>query len=105
MLRLLFRALGVILLAFAFASLVVDGTRSIAADTLTLTPLSEALGTLGSGKVPAIQAAAQRLHPLLWDPVLETVLLLPIWAVAGALGALALLLTRRRRAPIGYSSR
>lgn len=105
MLRFLLRALGFVILACAFAGLIVDGTRSVAANAVTVTPLGEALAALLPTKFSALQAAAQRISPYLWDPILATLMLLPTWAVAGALGALVLLASRPKRPPIGYSSR
>jgi hypothetical protein len=102
MLRFLFRIAGLLTLAAGFVALVVDGTRSIAAGTLLLTPFGELL----TSKLPVIQQAVVRnVHPLLWDPVATGLLRLPIWLVL-ALGGLFLLWVTRRRAPIiGYTSR
>ena len=102
MLRLLLRIAGLLTLAAGFVALVVDGTRSIAAGALLLTPFGEVLTT----KLPVIQQAIVRnVHPLLWDPVATDLLRLPIWLVL-ALGGLFMLWIARRRAPvIGYTSR
>jgi hypothetical protein len=105
MLRFLFRVLGLLLLACAFAALIVDGTRSIAADAITLTPLGQAATQFFPQKFALFQAAVQRVSPFLWDPVAVVVLLLPAWFVAGGLGGLIMLATRRRRPLIGHSSR
>ena len=43
--------------------------------------------------------------PVLWDPTLVTILLLPSWAVLGALGLLLLVAGRPRRPTIGHRRR
>ncbi len=102
MLRFLARVLGLLLLAAGFVGLVVDATRSIANETVSFTPLSELAATLLPRSFPALQPAATRIHPALWDPVLVNLLLVPA-AVAGVvLGALLLWLGQKPAEPIGY---
>ncbi|MFZ0729563.1 MAG: hypothetical protein WAM51_05510 [Methylovirgula sp.] len=106
MFRVILRFLGLLFLAAAFAALVVDGTRSIAGGTLSLAPFGQTMLWLAPSKFASAQAAAQQaLPPLLWDSVMARVLLMPTWAVAGALGILLILLTQKRRPTIGYSNR
>ena len=105
MLRYLFRTVGLLLLACAFAALIVDGTRSIAGDAITVTPLGQAANQFFPQKFALFQSAVQHVSPLLWDPVTVVFLLLPAWLVAGALGAIIMVATRRRRPQIGHSSR
>ena len=99
MLRFLARALGLVALAGAFSAAVVDGARSIANSTLSLTPLGSALAALAPAKFAALPAAAARINPKLWDPVLIDVLYVPTSAVLAALGILlvALASAGRRR--------
>ncbi|MCP4330356.1 MAG: hypothetical protein GY791_18175 [Alphaproteobacteria bacterium] len=48
--------------------------------------------------LPNLQAGVQRyLHPAIWEPGIQTVLLWPGWAVFGVPGIVLLLLCRRRR--------
>jgi hypothetical protein len=104
--RLLLRVLGLILLAGAFAACVIDGARSIAIDQLSFTPMGAAAYWAFPNKFPLIQAfVQQRIHPLLWDPILLHVLMLPTWIVLGIFGAALLYLMRRRAPPIGHSNR
>lgn len=106
MFRLTFRFLGLLLLAAAFAALVVDGTRSIAGNALSLTPLAQTLASLMPEKFATLKLALQHaLPPFLWDPVAVNVLLMPTWLVIGVIGILLMLLTRKRRPRIGYSAR
>lgn len=106
MLRLMFRFLALMLLAAAFAALVIDGARSLSDSTLVLTPLGQTLFNLFPSKFPLLQPAVERhVAPFLWDPALVTLLLAPTWVVAGLAGALLMRLTRRRRPPIGVELR
>jgi hypothetical protein len=106
MFRLIFRFLGLLLLAAAFAALVVDGTRSIAGGALSLASFGQTMLWLMPSKFAGIEAAAQHvLPPLLWGPVMVRVLKMPTWVVIGVLGILLMLLTQKRGPKIGYTSR
>ncbi len=106
MFRFCLRLIGLLLLAGAFAALVVDGTRSIAAGALALTPLAQTLAWLSPQKFAALKPQLQQHVPhFVWDPLIVHLLTAPTWIVAGALGALVLLVTQRRRPKIGYSNR
>ncbi len=106
MLRLGFRFLGLLLLAAAFASIVIDGTRSIAGNTLALTPLSQTIALAFPDKFQSLQTTVEKhVASFLWDPVLVSLLLLPAWLVFAGLGLLLLVLTQRRAPKIGYASR
>lgn len=105
MLRLFFRSVGVLLLAGAFAALIVDGTRSVAAGTPAILPLGRTISALSPDAFVKLHAAIETHVPLLWDPVLVTVLLLPTWLVLGVIGLLLLALSRRPAPKIGYSRR
>ena len=53
--------------------------------------------SLHSSSLQLAEAAVSRyVHPFLWHPVITTILLWPAFAVFGVLGALFLLLGRRR---------
>jgi len=105
MLRLLLRFIGFLLLAAAFASLVVDGTQTIAEGALTFTPLDQTLAGLFPRQFPFLKPALMKLHPALWDPAALFVLQAPIWTALGLLGFILLAATRKRREPIGLISR
>ncbi len=77
MLRLLAQAVGLVALAGAFAAAVIDGARSIANSDWSLTPLGAALARLAPAKFAALPAAAAKISPKLWDPVLIDVLYVP----------------------------
>ena len=106
MLRILVRFVGLMLLATGFAALVIDGTKSIASNTIVLTSLGTTLAQLAPAKLSLLQAAIEkRFGPWAWDPAGLMFLALPDWVVAGGLGAVLFLLTRRRRVPVGYLTR
>jgi len=103
MIRFLFRLLGLICLAAAFLLLVYDGTKSIAANQLYLTSVRMLWDLLNA-------ASLAKLKPLilpfaggyLWDPVMLSILAAPAWSVFGVVGALLIMLGRRKKPLIGY---
>lgn len=106
MLRMIVRFIGLMLLAAGFAALVIDGARSIASNAVVLTSLGETFSHLAPKSYPLWQGLIEKkFGPLAWDPGMVLLLALPNWLAAGLLGGLLFLITRRRRATIGYSSR
>ena len=98
MLSFVFRVTGLWLVAIGIAAAAIDGTKSIAASTVTLTPLGFHWFQFSPDSLNAAQAGIQRnVSPLLWDPVIQSILLLPTWLVAGLLGALFFWIGSRRR--------
>ena len=92
-----FRFVGLCLIATAFITLVVDGTKSIAASALVFTPLGAGWFSLHAPSLNVFQAVVERYtFPFLWDPIILTVLLLPVWLVIAAFGLLFLFTGRRR---------
>lgn len=92
------RLLGYALLALALVLLVDDIAQMDWPQVSGFTP--DALGALLHQAVPQglnlAQALIQRyVSPFLWDPVIQTVLLLWDWAVFGLLGVLLALAARR----------
>ena len=94
-----------LLLAGAFAAVIVDGTRSIAAGHLDLLPFSDVITRASPDAVARLHGVVQAHAPALWDPVFVTVLLLPSWVVSGVFGLLLLVAGRPRRPTIGHSRR
>jgi hypothetical protein len=106
MLRNFIRLLGFAALVAGFVMGVVDGARSLAGKSFELTPLGSVLFWLMPRQFPIIEPAITRhVHPLLWDPVLLNLFLLPTAVVLFALGALFLLITRRRTTPVWVSGK
>ena len=97
MLRFFVRGLGLFLLAVSFVFLIVDGTRSIADGTLSFSAVGEIWFDLDSASLNLAQAAVERhLHPLVWDPFIQWLLLAPAWVLAGIVGSVLVLIGRRR---------
>ena len=106
MIRLVFRVIGLVLLAAGFAALVIDGTRSIAGNRVFLTQFGQTVQWIAPTKFPLLQSIVERdLHPLLWDPVLVFIFKLPTSLVLGFCGLVLLVLARKRTRSIGFSSR
>ncbi len=106
MFRFLFRLIGLALVAGGFVQLVVDGSRSIANSALTWTPLGESLFLLLRERYLLLQPAIERhIHPLVWDPVVLNLTLVPTCIVAILLGLLLIRLGRSREMQLGYVTR
>jgi hypothetical protein len=110
MIRFLVRTLGLVFLAAAFIFLVIDGTKSIAANALfppLLTPLNETWTQLHellhAPSLQQLQPAIEQVSPWLWDPLTLAVLSAPTFAVIGALGVILVVVGRRRKPLIGYA--
>lgn len=104
--RLIARVIGFLCIAAGFVALVVDGTRTIANDTWMPTPL----GDIAARTFPAIYAdigptISRSVHPLLWDPILISIFTAPAFVVALGLGFALMILARRRREDIGFSTK
>lgn len=98
MVRATLRFIGFWLLAAAVVAVVVDGTRSIADSTVSVTPLGQTWVQINTASLNAAQAFLQRyLNPAIWDQVVVTVLRMPTALVAGFLAALCLVLGRPKR--------
>jgi hypothetical protein len=95
MARAVARILGFLSFCAGMVIGVLDGTRAIAADSLELTPFGAAILWLFPRQFPFLEVAIrQNIHPLLWDPLLLTLFLLPAVAVLFGLGMLLLILGR-----------
>ncbi len=92
MVRFLFRLLGSLLLAGAFAALIVDATRSIAGGRLLFFSLDDTAHWLVPTPLAAVQRAAAA-HDL--GPWLARVVILPTWLLLAVVGGLLAALGRR----------
>ena len=93
-----FRIFGVWLLIAAFIVLVVDGTRSIASNRLLPMLVGEAWFKFDAAGLSIAQAAVERhVSPVVWDPVITSLLTIPVCVALGVLALLFLWLGRRRR--------
>jgi hypothetical protein len=95
----LLRLLAGIFLLVAVMAAVNDVTRSMAAGA-RVPPVStqEHWSRLAPVTLATARNAVQRkTHPLVWDPVLVSILRLPAWGLFGLVGALLAYAGRRRR--------
>ncbi len=96
MIRFFFRFLSVVALAVAVILAVVDATRSIAASELVLTPLGTSWFAVSPESLNVAQALVQRyVFPVLWDPIIVTILTLPGFVVFLVLALLFYMIGRR----------
>lgn len=102
MLRLLARFIGFLLLAVGFMALIVDGTRSIAGGGLMVTTLRWGASEAAPALYQAAEASIKSRSAFLWDPVLTTLMLLPVSVALGGLGALMIVLSHKREATNRY---
>jgi hypothetical protein len=102
MIRFLLRFIGLWLLAAAFIFVVYDGTKSIAGNMLFLTKVQDVWGNVHQASLAALKPTLEGYATVLWDPLMTTLLNAPIALALGVLGALLLLLGRKKKPLIGY---
>jgi hypothetical protein len=103
MIRFLFRFLGLLCLALGFIFLVYDGTKSIADQRLYITRVSDVWVAIHDASLAQLRPMVERIAVWLWDPIVQGVLNAPTWLVLVILGAVLILLGRKRRPLIGYA--
>ncbi len=103
MIRFTFRFIGMMLLAGAFVALLYDGTRTIAGNAVSLTPLAYIWNNLHANSLQGLQTIVERTAPVLWDPLLRSIVAAPAWLVLGVLGVVFMLLGRKKKPMIGYA--
>jgi hypothetical protein len=104
MIRFLFRFLGLLVLALAFILLIYDGTKSIADQRwLYITTVSDLWIQVNEASLTQLKPTIERLAPWLWDPVTLKILNAPAELVLAIVGAVFLLLGRKKRRLIGYA--
>ena len=104
MLRFVFRFLGLVMLAGAFAAAVIDGARSLADQRLELTAMGRALDYAFPSKFPLLQPFVERrLGRFVWDPILLGVLSAPAFVDMAVLGFCLFYLLRPRAPKYGAS--
>lgn len=96
--RLALRLLGTWLIGLAMVLLVIDGTRSLAANHLVLSSLGKTWAGLHEPSLVAVRGFFDsRFFADLLAPLFEIVLTYPAFAVIGVPGIVLALLGRRRR--------
>jgi len=102
MIRFLLRFIGLWLLAAGFIFVVYDGTKSIAANSLLLTKVNDVWSNVNQASLVALKPMLDKYSTTLWDPGMTTLLDQPIALALGVLGALLLLIGRKKKPLIGY---
>jgi hypothetical protein len=96
--RLVFRVIGTLLIAFAVILLIIDGTRMLAVNALLFTPLEATWQAMHAESLTALRDfLGSRLFGPLLDPVVSAILSFPGWAVVGVPGLLFAWAGRSRR--------
>lgn len=96
--RLVLRIIGTVLIAIAIILVIIDGTKSLAANAVVLTPLGETWGAIQPDSLQAVRQFfdSRLLGPLL-EPLISVILGFPGWAVIGIPGVLLAWAGRSRR--------
>lgn len=103
MIRFLFRMLGLLFLAGAFVFFVYDGTKSIAANAIIYTPLADTWNAINAASFARLQPAIeQHIGTWLWDILARWLLTAPTFVVSGVIGAMLVIIGRRKKPLIGY---
>ena len=103
MIRFLLRFLGLLLLALAFIFVVYDGMKSIADRTFYATAIGQFWTEVHASSLQAAQAAVERVSGSLWSMAIAPLLEQPAAAVFGVLGAILIVLGRKKKPLIGYA--
>lgn len=104
--RFVLRLIGLLCVAAGFVALVVDGTALVANHEWAPASLGAVAAKAFPKTFPLIEPSVVRnLHPLVWDPVLVTLLRAPAFAAGLVVGFALLLLARKPRQEIGFSTR
>lgn len=105
MIRFLLRFLGLVALAAAFIFFIYDGVRFIANRQIDFTTVAYVWNIVNRSSLLAFQTTVgQRLTPAVWTSVIEPYFLRqPTCLILAIVGAILLLLGRRKKPLIGYS--
>ncbi len=96
--------LGLLFLAGAFVFFVYDGTKSIAANAIIYTPLADTWNAFHAASFARLQPAIeQHIGIWLWDFLARWVMTAPTFAVSGVIGAILVIVGRRKKPLIGYA--
>jgi hypothetical protein len=101
MVRMLFRGLGLLILAGAFCAVLYDGTRAIADGELRTTALRAVWAGIDSGGLSATQAKIEGAAPWAWA-LINSLLGIPAVLALAILGIGLSLLGRKPNYPSSY---
>lgn len=100
--RFLLRAISLLALVIAVISAVIDMIKSVAASQVIITPLGADWYKFSADTLNLTQAVIQRnVHPFVWDPVVQWILLQPTFAVFLFLSLLLYVIAYRKPRPAG----
>ena len=81
------RGLGTLFLIVASVALIYEMMMMAGSGSYRMVPIGEFWFSIHVGSLNLIQAITQRyIHPLLWDPVIASLLQWPAWSLFGAPG-------------------
>ncbi|MBV1887480.1 MAG: hypothetical protein KUG61_10385 [Parvibaculaceae bacterium] len=92
----IFRILGLILVVFALMALGADGIQSLEAGELSLRSTTELWTLLNAASLEAFSAWVAGLPAFVQDPIVSSLLSIPVWVTLGVLGLLIAFLFRKR---------
>ena len=97
--RTLLRIFGVWLLLLAMIAAVIDATKSLAGGgSWVVTPMGQQWQALSPETLRDAKAAIESsVSPVVWDPIMTTILDAPTWVVFGILGVLLYWLGQKRK--------
>jgi hypothetical protein len=95
----LLRIIGLWLLILGFMAFVYDATKTMANNgSLSITSLGGHWVSLHEQSYKFVEEmVSTSLHPFVWDPVLESALLLPAWLALGVIGSWLYWIGRKRK--------
>jgi hypothetical protein len=104
MIRFLFRFFGLLCLALGFIFLVYDGTKWIADQQFFVSSAGDTWSNIHQNSLVALQSMVEKYSSAFWQTVVKPYFLdQPAWLVLGIIGAILLLLGRKKRKLIGYA--
>ncbi len=104
MIRFVLRLIGFVFLAAGFVFLIYDGMKSIGGNMVFITRLEQTWADINQDSLAQLKPAIEKhAAAWLWDPVVRTILEQPTWAVLGVIGAVFILLGRKKKPLIGYA--
>jgi hypothetical protein len=99
--RLFFRLIGTWLLGIALVLLIIDGTRSLAANGIVLTSLADTWTWIHAQSLEEVRVfLATRFFGPIVEPTVTALLRLPGWLILAVPGALIAWMGRTRRARV-----
>jgi hypothetical protein len=103
MIRFLLRFLGLMLLALAFIFVIYDGMKSIADRTFYATPMLEFWINVHEPSLKAARAWVEEMSAPVWTMAIGPLLEQPAAAIFAVLGAILIVLGRKKKPLIGYA--